>query len=246
MDVGLIAGSRQMQTLEAWQSTIAGNLANASTPGFQKTLYSVSGTERGVQSTGSVRQANRSELVLPSGQVSHSFANGAIRVTQNPNDFAIEGGGFFGLTTSSGDRIYTKDGEFHVNEEGTLVNKLGYVVDVEGGELNVDAQQGPITVTRDGSVNQKGQSLGRISAFSFSSPNELIRLSGSYFSDSGTAGATMVEDAVVLQGHLMGSSIVPMDEMVSMIRVSRAYELSQKLIQESDERLKQAIETFSV
>ncbi len=130
MDVGLIAGSRQMQTLEAWQATIAGNLANASTPGFQKTLYSVSGTERGVQGTGTISQANRSELVLPSGQVSHSFANGAIRVTQNPNDFAIEGGGFSGLTTSSGDRIYTKDGEFHVNEEGTLVNKLGYVVDV--------------------------------------------------------------------------------------------------------------------
>jgi flagellar basal body rod protein FlgG len=44
----------------------------------------------------------------------------------------------------------------------------------------------------------------------------------------------------------MGSSISAMAEMVSMIQISRAYEMSQKIIQESDERLDRAIQTFSV
>jgi flagellar basal body rod protein FlgG len=55
-----------------------------------------------------------------------------------------------------------------------------------------------------------------------------------------------MEDPVVLQGHLMGSATSAMAEMVSMIQISRAYEVSQKIIQESDERLDRAIQTFSV
>ena len=237
-----------MQVLEAWQSQIADNLANASTPGFQKTLFAVSGANRGENGAQPqpVSDATQDPLILPSGSVSQSFANGSVRVTQNPNDFYIEEGGFFRLSTPSGQQLYTKDGEFRINSEGILVNKLGYVVDVEGGELTVDAQQGSITVTRDGSVNQDGQSLGRISAYTFSEPKELIRVSGSYFADPGNAGATQLEDSIILQGHLMGSSVSPLAEMVSMIEVSRAYEMSQKVIQESDERLNQAIQTFSV
>ena len=119
-------------------------------------------------------------------------------------------------------------------------------MDVEGGELTIDVQQGPITVTRDGSVNQNGQSLGRISAYSFTAPENLVRLSGSYFADNGNSGSSLMEDPVVLQGHLMGSATSAMAEMVSMIQISRAYEVSQKIIQESDERLDQAIQAFSV
>lgn len=246
MDVGLIAGSRQMLMLEAWQSSIADNLANASTPGFQKTLFSASGRSQGAETARGGSTGETRPLVLPHGQINHSFRDGAIRVTGNPNDFAIQDGGFFAVTTREGERLFTKDGEFTLNADGILVNKVGYVVDVDGAELAVDLEQGPITVTRDGTVNQDGQSLGRISAFNFSRPEELIRVSGSYFSDQGSAGLTEMEEAVVLQGHLMGSSIEAIGEMVSMIQVSRAYEMSQKVIQESDERLNQTIQAFSV
>lgn len=235
-----------MQVLEAWQSSVADNLANASTPGFQKTLFSVTGAIRSANSSAPNAESASNALVLPNAQITQSFANGSIRPTQNPNDFVIEGGGFFKLSPPSGQALYTKDGEFHINSEGILVNKLGYVVDVEGGELSIDPQQGPITVTRDGSVNQDGQSLGRISAYSFSAPDALFRVSGSYFSDPGSAGAAPMDDPIILQGHLMTSAVTAMGEMVSMIQVSRAYEMSQKVIQESDERLDQAIQTFSV
>lgn len=235
-----------MMMLEAWQSSIADNLANASTPGFQKTLFAASGAPQGPQSTVSIGTDEQKQLILPEGRVSQSFSNGPIRNTGNPHDFAIKDGGFFALTTPTGERLFSKDGEFRVNTDGVLVNKMGYSVDVDGAELNIDLQQGPVTVTRDGSVNQEGQSLGRISAFSFSQPNQLIRVSGSYFSDPGNAGQTQIEEPTILQGHLMGSSTEAIKEMVNMIQVSRAYEMSQKVIQENDERLNQAIQAFSV
>ena len=246
MDVGLIAGSRQMQMLEGWQSTVANNLSNASTPGFQKTLFSVAADTSNVPAASAVGGADPATLTLPTGRSSNSLIDGSIRVTGNPHDFAIKHGGFFAVASPTGETFYTKDGEFQVNSAGVLVNKAGYTVEVEGGELSVDLQQGPITVTRDGSVNQDGQSLGRIAAYSFAEPENLVRLSGSYFADRAGAGASQIEDPVVLQGHLMGSATSAMVEMVSMIQISRAYEMSQKIIQESDERLDRAIQTFSV
>jgi flagellar basal body rod protein FlgG len=246
MEIGLIAGSRQMLMLEAWQSSIADNLANASTPGFQKTLFTASGVTGEGDALRSAAMGHNKQLILPQGQVTNAFVDGAIRVTGAPYDFVIEDGGFFGVTTSSGERLFTKDGEFRISSEGILTNKMGHFVDVDGAELTIDLEQGPITVTRDGTVNQDGQNLGRISAFSFGRPSELIRLGGSYFSDPGSAEQAQMENAVVLQGHLMGSSTSAISEMVSMVQVSRAYEMSQKLIQESDERLNQAIQTFSV
>jgi flagellar basal-body rod protein FlgF len=246
MDVGLIAGSHQMQMLEGWQSTVANNLANASTPGFQKSLFAISADGAEELDAPVAEKVDSTALTLPAGHRSNSFVDGSIRVTGNPHDFAIRHGGFFAVTTPTGETLYTKDGEFQMNAEGVLVNKAGYTVDVEGGQLSVDLQLGPITVTRDGSVNQQGQSLGRISAYSFDEPENLVRRSGSYFVDRGAAGSSLMEDPIVLQGHLMGSSISAMAEMVSMIQISRAYEMSQKIIQESDERLDRAIQTFSV
>jgi len=236
-----------MQVLESWQSTIASNLANASTPGYQKSNFSISAPKSASDNNLSAAGA-RNGLTLPVGRITPSFADGGIRTTSNPTDFALGNGGFFAVSGDAGERLFTKDGEFHLDSEGVLVNKMGYTVDVEGGELTVDLQKGPITVTSDGSVSQDGASLGIISSYAFSNPNELERLSGSYFSDSkGSAGERLMEeDAAVMQGHLMGSSISALGEMVSMIEASRAYEMGQKLIQESDQRLSDAIQAFSV
>lgn len=231
-----------MQLLETWQSTVATNLANASTPGYQKAVFSVS-AEAGTSQSGNAAAAG----VSPKGAVGQSYLDGAIRSTGNPNDFTTQKSGFFALSGPGGQQLYTKDGEFHLDSEGVLVNKMGYAVQAEGGSLNVDLQKGLITAMPDGTISQDGQSVGKLAVFTFNNPQALVRASGSYFQDiNGDAGATPMEEPGVLQGHLMGSSVAPLGEMVSMIQVSRAYEMSQKLIRESDERLDRAIQAFSI
>lgn len=231
-----------MQLLEAWQSTVATNLANASTPGYQKAVFSVS-AEGAPAANGTAAAAS----VRPKGLVGQSYLDGAIRSTGNPNDFTTQQSGFFAVSGPGGQQLYTKDGEFHLDSEGVLVNKMGYVVQAEGGSLTVDLQKGPITAMADGTISQDGQSVGKLAVFQFNNQQALVRASGSYFQDvDGGAEAIQMEDPGVLQGHLMGSSVAPLGEMVSMIEVSRAYEMSQKLIRESDERLDRAIQAFSV
>lgn len=242
MDIGLQTGASHMQMLENWQAAISSNLANASTPGFQKSVFQISTP---------VAETEEGEMVatspLPVGGVQRTFSNGQIRVTDNPFDFAIQSGGFFSLFNDEGETVYTKDGEFHLNSGGTLVNKMGWPVLAEGAPLTVVIEEGPITVAPDGTVNQNGQDIGRISIYTFNNPDGLDQSNGSYFSDpEGLAGAMEEEDPLVLQGSIMGSTVNPLTEMVNMIQVTRAYEITQKLIKDSDERSSAAIQTFSV
>ena len=56
----------------------------------------------------------------------------------------------------------------------------------------------------------------------------------------------ILANPVINQGQLEMSNVVPMREMISMIELSRAYEIAQKSIQSADERQDKAIQTFSV
>lgn len=231
-----------MQMLENWQAAISSNLANASTPGFQKTVFQIATpvieTEEGELTN---------ESPLPIGTAQRAFSNGQIRVTDNPFDFAIQSGGFFSLSNDEGETVYTKDGEFHLDSSGTLVNKMGWPVLAEGAPLTVTIEEGPITVATDGTVNQNGQDIGRLSIYTFNNPAGLDQTNGSYFTDpEGEAGPVEEEDPLVLQGSIMGSTVNPLTEMVNMIQVTRAYEITQKLIRDSDQRSSAAIQTFSV
>ncbi|MCZ6675263.1 MAG: flagellar hook-basal body protein [Verrucomicrobia bacterium] len=243
MNIGLHTGANHLAILENWQAMISNNLANASTPGFQKSAFEIS---LSVPESSGAADPNQ---LIPQlvGRTQRVFSDGQVRITGNPLDLAIQGGGFFALNGENGERMFTKDGEFHLNGEGMLVNKAGYPVQADGDVLTIDLQEGPITITRDGSVNQKGQDVGRLSIYDFANPEALDQGNGSYFFDrDGLAGVAEVEFPIVNQGQLMGSSVASLTEMVSMIQVSRAYEITQKLIQESDERAGKAIQTFSV
>ncbi len=243
MNIGLQTGANSLAMLENWQAMISNNLANASTPGFQKSTFEISSTVQEDSEEGATNQLTPE----PVGSIQRVFSDGQVRITDNPMDLAIHGGGFFALNGENGETMYTKDGEFHLNGDGVLVNKAGYAVQADGDVLTIDLQEGPITITQDGSVNQKGRDVGRLAIFDFSNPEALELGNGSYFFDrDGAAGVSEVEFPTIIQGQLMGSSVAPLSEMVSMIQVSRAYEISQKLIQEADERENKAIQTFSV
>lgn len=245
MSIALTTGANHLQALENWQAMISHNLANSSTPGFQKGTFEIVGkTVREVQST---EDGATARSLIPTGVAVRPIGKGQIRVTDNPYDFAIQGDGFFAVQGEGGQLLYTRDGEFHINNEGTLVNKMGYPVMAGGGAIEVQKDEGPITVSSDGTVSQNGQAVERINVYRFNNPELLQYGSGSYLVDSNNlGGAQQVENPVVLQNHIEMSTVVPLKEMVSMIQVSRAYEITQKLIEDDEDRVKQAIQTFSV
>jgi flagellar hook-basal body protein len=80
------------------------------------------------------------------------FNEGELKETSNPLDLAISGDGFFALINANGEKVYTRDGQFYSNFEGTLVNSMGHEFSDEGGN--------PITLAPgqpDPLIDQEGQ-----------------------------------------------------------------------------------------
>ena len=121
--------------------TVANNLANLDTLGYKKDLPAfkeyLSAVERTDQSTDIPKGPIRDRDLVPTEGMdgSHvaidgtytSFKSGNLKVTQNPLDFALDGPGFFEVSTPSGIR-YTKQGSFKVATDGRLVTSEGYPV----------------------------------------------------------------------------------------------------------------------
>lgn len=113
---------------------VAGNnIANASTVGFKSSsthfadvygasLQGGSGSQIGIGSTLSA--------------VMQQYTQGNITSTNNPLDIAINGTGFFGLT-QNGATSYSRNGQFHLDKDGFIVNDqnrqlLGVLADSSG------------------------------------------------------------------------------------------------------------------
>jgi flagellar hook protein FlgE len=69
--------------------------------------------------------------------VAQQFTQGNITTTDNPNDVAINGNGFFEVSTAAGALSYTRNGQFKVDNSGFIVNDqsqrlMGYPADATG------------------------------------------------------------------------------------------------------------------
>lgn len=61
------------------------------------------------------------------GNITTNMTKGSIQATDNPNDLAIDGEGFFVVTDGAG-TYYTRAGSFNVDKDGNLVNGGGFKV----------------------------------------------------------------------------------------------------------------------
>ena len=69
--------------------------------------------------------------------VAQQFTQGNVTTTDNPLDIAINGGGFFEVSSAAGAVSYTRNGEFKVDSNGFIVNNqqlrlMGYPADASG------------------------------------------------------------------------------------------------------------------
>ncbi|MBI5924417.1 MAG: flagellar hook protein FlgE [Aquabacterium sp.] len=94
--------------------------------------------------------------------VAQQFTQGNISTTANALDLAINGRGFFALSTSQGETVYSRNGQFKRDKDGYIVNNekhqlLGQALDANG------APAGPagtaIQLTNDGSPPQKATAI---------------------------------------------------------------------------------------
>src|ERR1700730_8575927 len=111
---------------------IANNLANSSTTGFsqlrlqfQDMLYQNLITPGAAQSQSTVSAGLQIGLGTRSAATEVIMTQGELNQTNNPLDVGIEGWGFFQVQRPHGTTAYTRAGQFHLNNQGTIVTTDG-------------------------------------------------------------------------------------------------------------------------
>lgn len=235
-------------------TTISNNLANVSTTGFkrdraefQDLLYQIK-RQPGAQST--------QDSELPSGLqlgtgvrivgTQKNFNAGSLQTTEQPLDMAIDGRGFFQILQPDGTTSYTRDGTFHLDSNGQIVNSSGFALEPAIVIPN-DAQT--FTVGRDGTVsvtvagNPAAQVIGNLQTADFINPAGLQAVGNNLFLETAASGAPQVGTpglagfGTTLQNTLETSNVSTVEEMVNMITTQRAYEMNSKVISTADQML---------
>ncbi len=223
MERGLYIAASGMLTEMVRQDQIANDLANASTPGYK--------SDRATQrSFGDMLLSNSvsGQTVGPLGlgseidSITTDTSSAPARDTGEPLDFAVVGDGWFGVQTPQGTR-YTRNGQFGVSAQGTLVDSMGNQVMGKGG--------GPIRVPQNGQVDPT-----QVAIFALNNPQ---KIGDSYVTGAAGGQAT----GTVRQGALEGSNADPSRSMLDMIASFRAFEAGQRVIRTIDETLAKASNT---
>ena len=148
---GLNAQNKRMQV-------ISNNLANVNTTGFKRDranfeslLYQVirsSGAQTSVDTELTSGFSVGTGVSIVNSNKLHS--QGSIVSTDNSLDLAVDGGGFFQVLLPDGQIVYTRNGAFARNNEGTLTTSSGFIVQPE---IVIPAEATKINVSSDGIVS---------------------------------------------------------------------------------------------
>jgi flagellar basal body rod protein FlgG len=215
---------------------LGNNAANASTSG-----YKADGAYYSLYVAPEAQAAN-SQSTMPLIESSWTdLAQGTLHNTGNQLDLALSGKGFFTVAGPTG-ALYTRNGSFRLDPTGKLVTADGYAVQGANGGVTLNPSL-PITVGTDGSIQQGGQSVGKLSVADFPGALGLSKQGSNYFrADDPNQTPAAVTGTSVEQGKLEDSNAGAAEGAVRLVGVMRQFEMLQKAAQIGNDMGKQAIE----
>jgi flagellar basal-body rod protein FlgF len=202
---------------------ISNNIANVSTPGF-KVSRPVFNALTGEDSR-TKQQLENTYVSIYDAYL--NFAPAPLLETGSNLDFAIEGEGFFVVSTKDGP-MYTRNGKFTINQDKKLVTAEGFPVLGKGGEINIDGKE--INVENDGSVFVDKSFVDVIKVVDFEDKKYIRNYGKNLFINTNVANAEITpENSTIRQGYQEGSNVDIMREMIELIHTVRAYEAYKKV-----------------
>jgi flagellar basal-body rod protein FlgG len=229
--------------------TIANNLANVSTPGFKKgrvNFQEMLYVEAARDVAGSVGTTNPLGLGISVNSVAKDFSVGTLKQTNSPLDVAIDGNGLLEVTLADGSRGYTRGGSLQVTKDSFLATSNGFVLKPA---IHIPADITSLVIGEDGKVTVQTASqkqaieVGQIELVNFSNPSALKALGNGVYVPTDVSGeATYGKPGTqglgkIAQRTLENANTSLVDEMVTLMVTQRAYELSSKIVQASDEMM---------
>ncbi len=218
------------------QATVAHNLANADSTGFQATLDATVAAPV----TGAGLPTRVATVARTLGVDARA---GTIHNTGNPLDVAMKPERWLAVQDAAGATAYTRAGDLTVNANGMLMTMRGQpVLGADGAPLSIPAYQS-IEVGQDGTISiiPQGQpastlsEAGRLQIVAAKTTELQRGDDGLMRAPPGSPPPPAATGAALASGTLEDSNVNPADALVSMIELSRQFEMQVQLLHRTDE-----------
>lgn len=262
----LTSGVSALQTFSKSLEVIGNNIANVNTTAYKTSSANFSdtfsNTLRAASSTDGAAQVGTGVQI---DNINTNYKQGSLTSTGNVSDLAISGNGYFAVQDSSGSNYVTRDGSFHFDTNGNLLNAENMsVLDATGAKITVSgkdaggatvpySQLASVSIASDGTItafatdgtSTAGQKVGLMA---IADESKLMKVgsnlydfgaTGSTISSIGTAGSTGL--GKVESGELELSNVDLTEQFSDLITAQRSFQAASRLITVSDSVLDEIV-----
>jgi flagellar basal-body rod protein FlgG len=247
-----------MNALSTELDVISNNLANVNTNAFKASrvnfedLFYLQKRQPGLESGAETTPTAGLQVGLGTriSNTQYDFGQGSLVESNGNFDMAITGDGFFQveiLEEFGGGVGYTRAGNFGTNSQGELVLGNSDGVRLAGG-ITVPDDARSFNISSDGIItaimpDNTEQEVGQVELHSFVNKGGLKSIGGNIYVEteiSGPATRGIPGEGVlgtITHQFLETSNVSPVNELVSLIKTQRAFEMNSQTIQAADELL---------
>ena len=226
MNTGLYAACAGLLARTQALDLAANNLANVNTGGYRGQVPSFGSLMAGGGNLSNASLGAVNEFgVLTESRL--DLQQGPVDRTGNDLDFALQGSGYFALQSPQGGRLYTRNGEFHINAKGQLATADGGLV--LGTQGPILLPPGKLAVSANGTISVDGAVTGQLLVVDFPSSAPLTPEGAATYSASpGTERSSPAPN--VVQGALEGSNVNAVSAAVGLVALQRNMGLLQQAL----------------
>jgi flagellar basal-body rod protein FlgF len=216
---------------------LSNNLANVNTSGFKP--------ERAVLQARFAELIERGDVNPGQGGIDDlgggvtiqpavtSFEMGAMRMTGNETDFAINNADQFFVVQRGEEQLLTRSGNFHFDSSGKLITQNGEaVLGSDGLPIRIQPNL-PFEVQQGGRIAQAGETRELMLAKP-KSLGDLSHAGANLFKPLASFDLAAATDRQVSNGALESSAVSATSAMMELIDASRSYEANVRMIQNQD------------
>ncbi|HVU33725.1 MAG TPA: flagellar hook-basal body complex protein [Opitutaceae bacterium] len=263
----LTSGVSALKTFSKSLEVIGNNIANVNTTAykgsstnfadtFSNTLQAASTTDGAVQVGTGVQIAG----------INTNYTQGSLSSTGKSTDLAISGNGYFLVQDASGANYVSRDGSFHFDTNGDLLNSQNMaVLDSTGAKIVVSGkdaggatvpytQLASVSIGSDGAVTAfasdgTATSTQQVGLMSIADESKLMKV-GQNMYDFGATGATVATNlgvpgstglGKIESGELELSNVDLTEQFSDLITAQRSFQAASRLITVSDSVLDEIV-----
>ncbi|MCX2887317.1 MULTISPECIES: flagellar basal-body rod protein FlgF [Pseudomonas] len=226
------------------QKAHANNLANVSTMGFQRDLEQA-------RSMPVFGESLPSRAYAMTERPATDFDHGPLVETGRELDVAVDGDGWIAVQAADGSEAYTRTGSLNIDALGVLRTGSGLAVLGNGGPIAIPPEE-KVEIGQDGtiSIRSLGESpavMAEVDRIKMVKPDLASLTKGTDGLIRTRDGQPAAADATVkvVSGFQEGSNVNAVDEMTSIMALSRQFELQVKMMtaaKENDESMARVLQ----